>query len=103
MGTVSVPVVAVRVVLLGELRRLAGRREVELRLPAPASIRTLSRALGDACGRGFADRVLTTDGDLQSHVAVFLNGAQIPQGRDADAELTGGEVELMLMPMFEGG
>lgn len=104
MGTASgQPVVAVRVVLLGELKRLAGRRQADLRLPARSTIRTLARELGSVCDPAFAERVLTRDGDLQSHVAVFLNGAQIPQGRDGEPELVDGEVELMLMPMFEGG
>lgn len=96
-------VVAVKVVLLGELRRLAGRREADLLLPARSTVHTLARELGAVCEPAFAERVLTQDGDLQSHVAVFLNGAQLPETRDGATYLADGQVELMLVPMYEGG
>lgn len=96
-------VVTVKVVLRGELRRLAGRREADLLLPARSTVRTLARELAAVCEPAFAERVLTKDGDLQSQVAVFLNGAQLPETRDGATYLTDGQVELMLVPMFEGG
>lgn len=101
--TSDLTAIGVRVLLVGELRRLAGRREVNLELPERSTIHDLSRALGAACDPAFADRVLTPDGDLQSHVAVFLNGEQLAEGRDGPTCLSAGDVELMLLPMFEGG
>ncbi len=61
--------VSVKVVLLGEIKRLAGRPEVDLHLEHGATMRTLARALRDACQPAFAQRILTVDGDFQSHVA----------------------------------
>lgn len=95
--------VAVKVLLMGELRRLAGRREADLRLPARSTIHTLARELGAVCDPAFAESVLTKDGHLQSHVAVFMNGAQLPEPRDGATYLGDGQVELMLVPMYEGG
>lgn len=102
-GTSERSTVGITVVFIGELRRLAGRRDVRVRLPGPTTVHTLARELGAVCDPAFAARVLTPDGDLQSHVAVFLNGEHLPTARDGAAYLTEGEVELMLLPMFEGG
>lgn len=94
--------VVVKVVLLGALRRLAGRREAELRLPPNSTIHTLARALRPLCDPSF-ERVLTSEGDLQVHVAVFLNGVQMPQANGVPTYLPAGQVELMFVPMYEGG
>lgn len=95
--------VVVKVVLFGELRRLAGRRDVDLRLPHGSTIEALGRELGAICAPAFAQRVLTSDGSFQSHVAVFLNGSPLRRNSDVPTFLADGQVELMLMPMFEGG
>ncbi len=95
--------VSVKVVLLGEIKRLAGRHEVDLRLEHGATMKTLARALRDACAPAFAHRILTTDCDFHSHVAVFLNGAHLQRNGDAETPLEDGQIELMLMPMYEGG
>ncbi len=95
--------ISVRVLFMGEIRRLAGCRELELRLPHGATIPTLAHALGDACDPAFAQRILTSDGAFQSHVAVFLNGAHLQRNGDAETLLEDGQIELMLMPMYEGG
>jgi len=100
----SVPAgIGVRVVLIGELKRLAGRHEADLRLPPGSTIQTLGRALGSICAPAFEQRILTSDGDIQSHVAVFLNGGQLARTGDTPTVLTDGQVELMLVPMYEGG
>lgn len=95
--------VAVKVVLLGELKRLAGRDEVELDLPPGSTIHSLARELGAVCAPAFGRRALTKEGDLQSHIAVFLNGLPLPQSADAPTYLADGEIELMLVPIYEGG
>lgn len=88
---------------MGELKRLAGRREAVLWLPSGSTIHALARELGSVCDPALARRILTNDGDIQSHVAVFLNGAQLAQTGDTPTRLTDGQVELMLVPMYEGG
>jgi hypothetical protein len=93
----------ITVILLGELKRLAGVAQVTLRLPANSTVHDVARRLRTVCAPPCAQRVLTLDGDLQPHVAVFLDGAQLPATRGAPAPLGGGRLELMLVPMYEGG
>lgn len=95
--------VAVKVILMGELSRWAKKREVDVELPRGSTIDTLAKRLCVLCGAAFAQHALTNDGALQPHVAVFLNGVQIGRLDGIRTVLTGGEVEFMLVPMYEGG
>ena len=95
--------VLVTVVLMGELKRLAGRREIVFRLRPGFTVHDVARRLRSECEPAFATRVLTPNGDLQPHVAVFVDGAQLPGGRDGPGVLSGGRLEFMLVPMHEGG
>jgi hypothetical protein len=94
---------AVRVVLLGELGRLAGRREILIQLPVGSTVHALAAELGRVCDPAFGRLALSKEGDLQSHVAAFLNGMQLGSADGLPAPLSGGDVELMLVPMYEGG
>ena len=93
----------VRVLLMGELRRLAGRREVRLELPAGSTVHSLAAELGRVCDPEFGRLALSKEGDLQSHIAAFLNGTQLGSLNGMPTPLSGGDVELMLLPMYEGG
>ncbi|MDP2734830.1 MAG: MoaD/ThiS family protein [bacterium] len=70
-------IVTVKVLLMGELKRWVGRREVEVELPAGSMIRSLGEKLAVLCGEAFARHALTKAGALQPHVAVFIDGVQI--------------------------
>ena len=93
----------VKVIFMGELQRWAGRRELEVELPHESTIGVLAKKLFCLCGTIFAQRALTTEGAFQPHVAVFVNGLQIGRLNGTKTVLTGGKVELMLLPMYEGG
>ena len=93
----------VKVVFKGELQRWAGRRELDVELPVASTIGALAENLFSLCGETFAQHVLTRDGAFQPHVAVFVNGVQIGRLDGSKTILTGGKVELMLLPMYEGG
>lgn len=95
--------VPVKVTLMGELRRWAGRREVEVSLAPGSTMRALAQGLGRACGEGFARRALTREGSLQPHIAAFVDGVQVSGPDGTDTVLLGGRVELMLLPAAEGG
>ncbi len=97
------PTVSVNVVFKGELQRWAGRRVLEVEIPAESTIGTLGRRLFSLCGTNFARHALTTEGAFQPHVAVFVNGLQIGRLDGTKTVLTGGKVELMLLPSYEGG
>ena len=104
-GTASAtgPMVKVTVLLMGELKRLAGRREVEVELPQGSTLEALTEKLPDLCEPAFSKRAMTKEGALQPHVAVFINGVQMGELGGTQSVLTGGQVELMLLPMYEGG
>ncbi len=102
-GGATESTVAVKVVLMGELKRLAGRREVEIELPQGSTLQTLAEKLPVLCGPAFSQRAMTKEGALQPHVAVFINGVQMGELEGTQSVLAGGQVELMLLPMYEGG
>src|SRR3990172_10841035 len=96
-------IVTVKVLLMGELKRWAGRREVEVELPAGSTIQMLAEKLGVMCGQTFAQNALTKKGAFQPHVAVFIDGVHMGELDSAQTVLLGGKVELMLLPSYEGG
>ena len=96
-------IVTVKVILMGELKRWAGRREVEAELSEGSTIQALGEKLAVLCGEAFAKHALTKKGVFQPHVAVFINGTHIGELDSAQTVLRGGKVELMLLPSYEGG
>ena len=95
--------VRVKVVLMGELKRWAGRQELTVELPGGSTVQTLAKKLSDLCGETFAQNALTKERSIQPHVAVFIDGVQMGRLAGTQTILTGGKVELMLLPMYEGG
>ena len=95
--------VTVKVILMGELKRWAGRREVEVELSQGSTMQALAKKLAVLCGEAFARHALTKAGALQPHIAVFINGMQIGRLDGTQTVLTDGKVELMLLPTYEGG
>ncbi len=93
----------VRVAFKGEVERWAGRRDIEVELPVNSTIGVLAKKLFSQCGEIFARHALTADGSFQPHVAVFVNGVQIGRLQGTKTVLTGGNVELLLLPAYEGG
>lgn len=96
-------IVTVKVVLMGELKRWAGRQEVDVELPSGSTVATLAKKLSGLCEKSFSQKALTKEGDLQPHLAVFIDGVQMARLEGTQTVLTGGQVELMLLPMYEGG
>ena len=96
-------IVTVKVLLMGELKRWAGRREGEVELTAGSTIRSLGGKLAVLRGAAVARHALTKAGALQPHVAVFIDGVQIGRLEGYQTVLTDGKVELMLLSSYEGG
>ncbi len=95
--------ITVKVTLMGELGRWAGKREVRVELFQGSTIEALAQKLRLLCDASFARHALTNEGSLQPHVAVFINGVQIGRLEGTRTVLTDGVVEMMLVPMYEGG
>ena len=96
-------IVTVKVILMGELKRWAGRRELEVELPMGSTVQALGGKLALLCGEAFVKHVLTKAGAFQPHVAVFIDGVHMGELDSAQTVLRGGKVELMLLPSYEGG
>ncbi|MBI2357426.1 MAG: MoaD/ThiS family protein [Deltaproteobacteria bacterium] len=101
-GAPSRPV-AVKVVLMGELKQWAGKPEVDVELPRASTVQALVDKLAELCGEAFARRALNKQGVLQPHITVFIDGVQMGRLEGSKTLLTGGRVELMLLPVYEGG
>ena len=95
--------VTVKVILMGELKRWAGRRELEVELPVGSTIQALGEKLAVLCGEAFVKHVLTKAGAFQPHVAVFIDGVHMGELDSAQTVLLGGKVEFMVLPSYEGG
>lgn len=88
---------------MGELRNLVGTREVSATLPTGTTVRDFIGWLTSSYGEALARRVLTPRGGLHPHVAVFLNGQDIRELQGLDTEMREGQVEMVILPVFEGG
>ena len=95
--------VTVKLILMGELKRWSGRRELEVELPMGSTVQALGGKLALLCGEAFVKHVLTKAGAFQPHVAVFIDGVHMGELDSAQTVLLGGKVEFMVLPSYEGG
>jgi molybdopterin converting factor small subunit len=98
---------SVRVRFMGDLRAVVGKRETIAEMPQGSTVKDLLASLCSRFGEVFSSRVLNPRGSVEHHVLVFLNGRNIKDLEGLGTSLgngrDGGEVELMMLPMFEGG
>ena len=95
--------VAVKVLLMGELRLLAGQRELSLELPEGGTLSDLAGELSAICGKALTDRVLTPRGEFHPHLLIAINGEEVRHVGNGEALISNAEVELMILPIIEGG
>ncbi|MBI2916987.1 MAG: MoaD/ThiS family protein [Chloroflexi bacterium] len=93
----------VKVRLMGELAGLFHPRELELPLPGPITVGEFLRRLSDPYGDAFSKKVFNSAGGLTNGVVVFVNGEDVKGLGGLDTPLPGGIVELIMLPVFEGG
>lgn len=90
------------IILLAQLRALAGDKTIDLTVEDDATVRDLLRALA-AAYPALGARVLDADGALRAEMQLVIDGrhlALLPDGLDtpvADAR------EMMLVPPISGG
>lgn len=97
----------VRVKFMGDLRAIVGKRETVTEVPAGSTVKDLLSSLSNSFGKAFSSRVFNPKGSIEHYVLVFLNGKNIKDlqglGTTLGNQQEVGEVELMMLPMFEGG
>jgi molybdopterin converting factor small subunit len=95
--------VAINIKFMGDLRALLQRRTLTVTLPRGSTVGDLFASLSGSYGEPFSSRVFTSSGALQHYILVFLNGQNIKDLGGLATGLGDGEVEIMMLPMFEGG
>ena len=95
----------VRVRFMGDLRAVVESRDLEMSLPQGSSVGDLLSSLAERFGDPFAKWVFTGSGDLHHYILIFVNGENIQDIGGLSVKLgeQGGKVEIIMLPMFEGG
>lgn len=93
----------VKVKLMGDIAGVFGRREMELSFPRGASVGQLLKSLGDRYGESFTKEVFNAAGGLMPTLVIFVNGEDIKELRGLDTPISGSKVEVVVLPIFEGG
>lgn len=97
--------VGVRVRFMGDLRAVVESRDLQISLPQGSSVGTLLGSLAERYGDPFAKWLFTGSGELHHYILIFVNGENI---QDTGGLSTGlgeqeDQVEVIMLPMFEGG
>jgi molybdopterin converting factor small subunit len=97
--------VGVRVRFMGDLRAVVESADLNMSLPQGSSVGDLLKSLAERFGDPFAKWLFTGSGDLHHHILIFINGDNIQDIGGLTAKLGGQDdrVELIMLPMFEGG
>jgi molybdopterin converting factor small subunit len=103
MMTGETSTVAVRVRFMGDLRAVIGKRDETMTLPQGSTVGDLFASLCRSYGEPFVSRVFSKAGALQHYVVVFVNGENIKEAGGLGRRLVESEVEIIMLPMFEGG
>ncbi len=96
-------VTTVKVRLMGELAGLFRPRELELAVAQPTTVAGLLRGLREHYGEAFTKKVFNSAGGLSNGVVIFVNGEDIRSLSGLDTQLPEATVELIMLPVFEGG
>ena len=103
MMTQEASTIAVRVKFMGDLRAVIGKHDQTMMLPQGSTIGDLFTSLSRSYGEPFVSRVFSKAGALQHYVVVFVNGENIKETGGLGTRLEQSEVEIVMLPMFEGG
>lgn len=93
----------VRVRLMGELAGLFRPKDLEVALPQMTTVGELLLRLRDHYGDAFPKKVFNSAGGLTNGMVIFVNGEDARSLAGLDTPLPEGSVELVMLPVFEGG
>jgi len=98
----------VKVEFFGVIRDLVGKSSrVEINLPHGAAVKDLLHSLFDIYGPKLKERILNSEGEVQSYVKIFINNISLEYG-DLDKTLESfgnpdSEVAIFIVPAQVGG
>lgn len=95
--------IPVRVKFMGDLPALIGGRNLVVTLPEGSTVGDLLESLSKSYGDPFRHRVFSGPAALHHYMVVFVNGQNIKDLGGFAAKIGESEVEVVMLPMFEGG
>lgn len=94
---------AVKVKFMGDLPALIGQRSVVFNIADGGTVGDLLARLSSAYGDAFTHRLFSAPGALHHYIVIFVGGRDIKELGGLAAPLGDSEVEVVMLPMFEGG
>ncbi len=101
--TAEAATLAVRVRFMGDLIAVVGQRIRQVDLSEGSTVGDLLASLSESYGEAFTSRVFAGPADLEHTILVFVDGENIDEQDGLATRLGGGEVEVIMLPMFGGG
>lgn len=96
-----------RVVLvrfLGFLQRLAGHRETSVEIQSETTVLDLLNTLTKRYGEDFSSALFRAPGEVQTYLSIFLDDEEVSVSEPISTDQsTTRKVELLILPIFEGG
>jgi hypothetical protein len=93
----------IHIKFMGDLPAVIGARSLRLRMPAGSTVRSLFASLSKTYGEAFTARVFASPTKLHHYMLIFVDGEHLTARNALDASLGGGEVDVVMLPMFGGG
>lgn len=89
---------------MGDLRAVVGQPDTMVSVSQGSTVGDLVTSLCSHYGDSFRYRVVSRPGTLNHDILIFLNGENIQEIGELAARLEGNsELEIIMLPMFEGG
>ena len=88
---------------MGDLPALIGRRNLTVNLPEGSTVGDLLASFSKSYGDAFTHRVFSGPSALHHYIVIFVNGQNIKELGGIAARLGDSDVEVVMLPMFEGG
>ncbi|MBI2816375.1 MAG: MoaD/ThiS family protein [Acidobacteria bacterium] len=88
---------------MGDLPALIGQRFLVLHMPEGSTVGDLLAQLSSDYGDAFTHRVFSRPGALHHYILIFVGGRNAKELGGLAALLGNNEVEVVMLPMFEGG
>lgn len=101
--TTKQPTLAVQVKFMGDMPSLTGQRNLLVTLPEGATVGELLETLSKTYGDVFKCWVFSGPGKLQHIMLIFVDGENINELGGLAAKLGNSEVEVIMLPIIEGG
>ncbi len=96
-----------RVVLvrfLGFLQRLTNHRETQVEIQGETTILELLTILGKRYGPDFTSAIFRAPGEVHTYLRIFLDEKEVTPADRVDCDsTTTARMELIILPVFEGG